>query len=373
MLKVQEYLRSGKTFDDLTSELAIKVCYHNSLPLAILNYDQIESSKTHPIVRECRGLVLRTDTLEVAARSFPRFFNWGEVQEEMPLFDFNNCFVQEKVDGSLCIIYFFEGEWHANTRGSFAVDKMEHQDFTWREAFCKAMNAPDLKYFGSGNTGPLNPKLTYICEFCSPYNKIVRRYEKPMMYLLTAFEGERELSLTECGNLIAELGVFDRPNEYLFKSIEEIQDHLTKMSETDPTYEGVVIRDIHNHRWKIKSPTYLGLHRLKGEGDNLFNPKHLIPFVMTGEADELLTYFPEVKEKFLELQAKLHAEYIKLLELWIDSHDIMSQKDFALSIQGKSPYTSVLFNARKKEGPDAKAATLKKEWREAEGQIAKRL
>ena len=58
MLNVQNYLRSGKTLDDLTDELGIKSTPHENLPLVILNYSQIDSPKTDAIVRECRGLIL---------------------------------------------------------------------------------------------------------------------------------------------------------------------------------------------------------------------------------------------------------------------------------------------------------------------------
>jgi hypothetical protein len=44
-----------------------------------LNYDQIESAKAHPVVMECRGLILSYPHGEVVARSFDRFFNYGEV------------------------------------------------------------------------------------------------------------------------------------------------------------------------------------------------------------------------------------------------------------------------------------------------------
>lgn len=40
MLKVQEYLMSGKTLDDLKAELGINVAAHPTLPLVVLNYDQ---------------------------------------------------------------------------------------------------------------------------------------------------------------------------------------------------------------------------------------------------------------------------------------------------------------------------------------------
>mgnify|MGYP000921629595 FL=1 len=76
MLEVQKYLKSGKTLEDLKNELAIKTTHHDSLPLVILNYDQIESRpKDHPIVRECRGLTLRSDNFDLVGKSFNRFFN----------------------------------------------------------------------------------------------------------------------------------------------------------------------------------------------------------------------------------------------------------------------------------------------------------
>ena len=90
MLEVQKYLRSGKTFDDLSADFGVKSSFHPEDPLVILNYDQIESPKTNTIVRECRALTLETTNFDVVARSFSRFFNWGEVQDEMKYFDFTN-------------------------------------------------------------------------------------------------------------------------------------------------------------------------------------------------------------------------------------------------------------------------------------------
>lgn len=367
MLEVQKYLSSGKTLVDLEVEFGIKSVIHpNGLHLVILNYSQIDSPKTEKIVRECRGLVLRSDSFELVCRSMHRFFNWGEVQEEMSLFDFSNFVVQSKEDGSLCIIYHFNGEWHANTRGSFALDNMQFQDFTWREGFCKALDIVDLKELEPH----LDPQITYICEFVSPWNKIVRKYDTSKMYLLTAFRGHIELSHQEVDAL--NVTIFHRPDKYEFHSIEEIQSFLTEQSANDPTFEGVVIRDCNNNRWKCKSATYLGLHRLRGE-DNMWNPKHLLPFIMTGEEDELLTYFEEVSETFFKLKAEVQKHYIKVLETWIDHKSIQKQKDFALAIQNKTAFKSVLFTVRKKYGENATSEQFKQEWRESEALILKHL
>jgi hypothetical protein len=376
MLKVQEFLQT-KTFDDLNAELGIVVKRHDTLPLCIVNYDQIDSPKTHPIVRECRGLVLHADTKAVVAKSFDRFFNWGEVQEEMPLFDFSDFIVQSKEDGSLVVLYWSDDaeSWMANTRGSFAVDLMQHSDLTWQQGIMQALGVEHPEHL----LGSLNYGYTYICEFCSPWNKVVRRYDKPVMYLLTAFEGTRELTWDEADAEHARLATsyevpkLLRPTRYDFKTIEDVQVFLHTQAAADPTFEGVVIRDKHGHRWKIKSATYLGLHRLRGEGDNLFAPKNLLPFVMSGEDDELLTYYPEVTEAYLKLKAEVDKEYATLLETWADTKDIADQKTFALAIKDRTVYSSVLFQVRKQHGAAQTVADVKRTWREASSLILKKL
>lgn len=367
MLQVQDYLRSGKTHADLETELGIKATLHDSLPLVILNYNQIDSPKTHPIVRECRGLVLRSDNHDLVARAFGRFYNWGEVADEMPLFDFSDFFVQSKEDGSLVLIYHFDGQWRANTRGSFGLDNMQFCDFTWQQAFAAGLHIPSIADFGTLLTDGANwTDTTFVFEFCSPYNKIVRRYPESTMYLLTAFKSGEELSYK-----VADKFPFLRPQRYEFKSLEEIQDFLDAQAAADPTFEGVVICDRNGHRWKIKSATYLGLHRLKGEGDNLFNPKHLIPFIMAGEEDELLTYFPEVKDTYEDAKRRVNEAYAELEKVWQANFDIETQKDFALAIIGKTPFTGLLFQLRKTYGREQKQEYLKKLWRDSSDTILK--
>lgn len=355
MLKVQQYLRSGKTLADLTSELGINATAHPELPLVILNYDQIESPKTHEIVRECRGLILNSQNWEIVGKCMNRFFNWGEVADEMPLFNFNDFVVDSKEDGSLCILYNYNGQWHGNTRGSFGLDNMQFQDFSWRAGFLKAMGIESWNDLNA----ILDPEVTYICEFVSPWNKVVRTYTEPKMYLLAAFRKGVELRWDEVDAL---KGPFVRPERFSFKNIDEIIKFLQERSDEDKTFEGVVVWD-GNWRWKVKSPTYLSLHKMRGEGDNLYNPKHLIPWVLGNEGDELLTYFPEVKEKYFEMKAKVDDAFTTLVAVWAENKDIEVQKDFALAIVGKTPFTGILFDLRKRFGKDQTLEQLKAEWR----------
>jgi hypothetical protein len=367
MLNVQTYLRDGKTHDDLRRELGIRTVEHETLPLAILNYDQLESPKIHPVVRECRGLVLHRQTHDLVARAFPRFFNWGEVQDEMRQFDFSEFQVHTKEDGSLVLLYHFAGRWRANTRGSFGLEKMAFCDFTWQQLFARALGVDTI----ADLDGRLDPSLCYVCELCSPYNKVVRRYPEPVMYLLTAFRAQAELPARQVDALAGSL--FRRPARYDFTSIEQIQSFLKAQTEADPTFEGVVLCDRNGQRWKIKSPTYLGLHRLKGEGGNLFHPKHLLPFVLAGEEDELLTYYPEVKDVFAEVKTKVQAAYGQMQQVWETSWRIPNQKDFAQAILGKTPFTNLLFQLRKQHGGEQTPELLRQAWRDAGDTILHRL
>lgn len=348
MLNCQRYLREF-SIEQLSQELGIKVVKHPTLPLMIMNYDQIDSPKTHPVVKECRGSVLHTDTYELVAKSMERFYNWGEVTEDMEKFDFSCFEATEKVDGSLCIIYFFAGNWYANTRGSFADGKVANGfNTTWQEGFCRALGVFTLNDLDN----ILDRTCTYICEFCSPLNKVVRMYPDYRMYLLTIFKGMEEKSVPE--ELYYQYmsrktwrPMFLKPKVFKFTSIEEIKNFLNVNSENDATFEGIVIRDRNGLRYKIKSATYLSLHQLKGN-DNIFLAKRLLPFVLTGETAELLTYFPEVKEELERVNEKVQSAYAELIRVWDSTKDIETQKDFALAIKDKTPFTGILFEARKK-------------------------
>lgn len=334
MLKVQEYLLSGKTLEDLENEHGVFNTRHEDL--IILNYDQIKSIKTNPIVRECRALVLNVNDYSLVARSFPRFFNWGEVQEEMKLFDFSSFDTYTKEDGSLALLYYYNGKWRANTRGSFGLDKMQWQDFTWHEAMCLAMGISNLQELDKH----LDRNLSYVCEFCSPWNKCVRKYEVPRMIHLTTFRGEEELPYYTEKKL-------ERVEMHHFNSIEQIEQFLLDIAKKDATFEGLVMRDA-NYRWKCKSASYVSLHKMRGNnGENMFRPDVLVPLILAGERDETLNYFPEVAEAYEKYERFVHKEYANLMEVWEKYKGIENQKDFALAIQGKTRFGSLLFAARK--------------------------
>lgn len=117
MTAVREFLSAGGTLEDLAARYAVRALRHGLYPnLVRLNYSQIASPMAEPIVRECRGIVLdEAEGWAPVARGFDKFFNYGEPLA--PEIDWPTARVQEKVDGTLCMAYFYDDRWHVATTG----------------------------------------------------------------------------------------------------------------------------------------------------------------------------------------------------------------------------------------------------------------
>jgi hypothetical protein len=363
-LNVRRFLRDGNQIGDLSSTLGISIYRHPSLPLVGLKYDQIESPKYHPIVRECRGIVLEDSTWRVVARPFDRFFNVGEDADAFHSFDWCDFDCTTKEDGSLIIVYHYGGEWHVNTSGSFGLGNAGWSGTSWRELFWRTAGfEPEI----------LLPHYTYVFELCTPHNKVIRPYAQPATYLLGVIQAENGHELRpEIADAWAHVIGCPRPERHHFRSMAEITAFLEAKAEADKTFEGVVIRDRNDVRFKIKSRSYVELHRLHDNG-NICNPKRLVPVVLRGERDEVVAYFPEIAETIDRVASEIEREWSELVKVWRAARTIDSQKDFALSIVKATPYSGLLFALRKRHGADQSVERLAELWRESSDIITKRL
>ena len=341
MLEVQKYLKSGKTLDDLKAEFDISANHHPNLPIFNLNYG-IYSPKTNPIVMECRSLCL-DDKFDLVARSFPRFFNLHETPEINDRFNWSNFSVLEKVDGWFCKVFWYKDQWVFSSRSGFGDNQVNDPNLTFGQLCRTIMTLECLNM--------LDKKICYTFEVVGPYTKIVRHYTSNRMYLLTAFRNNEEMPFEYISKASIVLNYHSNGNvtgldHYIVGTAEETMSLISRRTKEDKTWEGVVLRDSNNMRIKIKSPSYIALHHLRGEG-NLFLPKYIIPLILAGDYDEILEYWPEVKDAFAKVKDRIDLHQQRVIDLWDKVKDIDSQKDFALSIQQETPFTPILFKARK--------------------------
>lgn len=353
-MNVLTYLQSN-TLDDLSREFFIRRTDHPTLPLSILNYHQIDSQKTHPVVRDCRSLVVNSLTRELVSRSFRRFYNWGEHQEEMKAFDWSNFRAFTKEDGSLIQIFNFEGEWVIATRNSFGQGNVGDLQQSWEDLVLEALNLEKKEDLSK----ILVQGYTYVFELCTPYNQVVRYYNGLHIYLLSIFYRSVEMPW-ELVAAVADKYGLRTPDVYSFSSYEQIAKWITEKSASDKTFEGFVIRDIYNTRYKIKSSTYLALHRLTN--GNLYNPANIVPLVLTGEVDEVLNYFPGLADVVKNVKYTLDAEWKNLENVYHTVCEIYSQKDFALTIIPQTRFHHLFFSCRKEKGPDFTIDDLREKW-----------
>ncbi len=93
---------------------------HPTLPLTIWNYaEKVQyEGLWDEVTLQTRGLVT-DDKGNVVARPFKKFFNQEE-GKHTPTVEFD---VYAKMDGSLGILFNYDGEWVLATRGSFTSDQ----------------------------------------------------------------------------------------------------------------------------------------------------------------------------------------------------------------------------------------------------------
>lgn len=338
-MQVQKYLREFG-LEKLESEFAIKVKKYDE-GLIVLNYNQIDSPKSHPIVMECRALILDHD-FNVVSRSFDRFFNLDEVPESQSHIDMKKATLHEKIDGSLIRIYFWNGKWNIATRGmAFAESAMNGFDITFRDLVLKALDV-DEQAFQCSCDDVLNEGVTYICEITSVENRCVKAYTGYTLHYLSARDNVtfQFLDATEQAKMLG----MSIPEKYSFDTIEACKEVVNNLKNLD---EGYVLYQDGVPVCKIKSPAYCAVHLLRGEG---LNPKRISELVLTGEQEEYLTYFPEDRAFIQPYVDKLKDIQFVLVYAYANYREIESQKDFAIAIKNVKG-SSVLFYARKMNVP----------------------
>jgi RNA ligase len=212
---------------------------HPSLDLTIYNYSQKTQYERmwNEETLSCRGLVLNSSG-NVVARPFKKFFNLSEVEGEIPDLPFE---VFEKMDGSLGIFFWYNGNPIFASRGSFTSDQSK---VGWE--ILKEMDYENLK-----------KGITYLFEIIYPENRIVVDYgDTEKLVLLGAVEtstGE-EIPYSSIGENLERFELVRKWSNK--KSISELA------KENDLSREGYVLKFSNGFRVKVKFEEYCRLHKI---------------------------------------------------------------------------------------------------------------
>lgn len=362
MLNIQKFFRTFRDRREAIAELAtmgITVREYPDDGIMLLDYDQIAAAKTHPITIECRSLILDLHTYALVSRKFNRFFNYGEALDYYQDFSFKDSVVFSKEDGSLTGVYFNPNtsRWEISTRGMAKAEGPHPFGSTFKDKILAAFGFESDEAFQITFDHLANSSMTYVFEYCSPENRIVRRYTFDEMVLLAITNNEdsapADMPLEYCDKFVKDCQlnslavrspvVYDKSTT--LAEMVEVANHLTDL------HEGFVVYDPSSgKRVKVKSATYLVAHKLRGN-DTVPTRKNILSLLLEGDADEMLAYFPEYKPYVDPVREELAQFEQELVTTYQNVMGIESQKDFALAVNGFK-VSGILFSTRKLKSTD---------------------
>jgi len=216
---------------------------HPTLSLSIYNYTRKTQYEKlwDNITKSCRGLILDNQG-NVIAKSFDKFFNLEELSPtEIPNEDFE---VYEKLDGSLGILFWYQGKWIIASKGSFTSDQS-----------IKAKQILDEKY----NVEPIPKGYTTLVEIIYPHNRIVCDYGDDESLVVLSMISNANGKELEYDSLLL---INKETNIPVVKKYDGIQDYKSLKSTISKEREGYVVKFRSGLRMKIKGEDYVYLHRL---------------------------------------------------------------------------------------------------------------
>lgn len=289
--------------------------------LYMLSYNGILSDFNDPYVRLCRGCIVSVEDKEhpqMICAPFTKFGNYG--QSFCPEIDWASALVEQKVDGILIKLFYYDNKWHWITNNGW------NTNLPWKEMikipskyteietdtcntiqdlidYCLTKNNVTLSEFA--------PDYTYMFELISPKVRILVDNPKTDLVYLGC---RNNYSYNEYNLYIAKklIPVIERFNSVKYFDLHNIDEVLQLCnSYKGDTDEGVVVVDDKFNRVKIKCEDYI---RLKGYR-NMFDTteEQIWKGMREGTIDDALQVFPELNEKIQEIQKNV-IKYKHILE-----------------------------------------------------------
>lgn len=281
--------------------LKITECPWNSC-WVMFNYNQFESDFTDPIVRVCRGCILEItdDQIKVICYPYEKFFNYGDPNCDN--LDWSQMIVTNKMDGMLLKLFKYKNVPYIVTNGSWSPYNLEMEEVVGGDLIMKLfgitpkkgiLSDKELRQIPFGNNlsnlkwvDKLPDNYTLMFEICSPYNRIICKYNEPKIW----FHGVRNNETYQEEDAEEFKKKYDIPfavpDTYVFDSVGSILNYLD--SADGHIFEGFVVRDKSFHRIKMKAKDYLRIKYYLGE-DGITNKK-IFMAIVNGEEDDLAEF-----------------------------------------------------------------------------------
>src|SRR5690349_13252136 len=231
---------------DLYSEMVhdgyIRLNRHPDLPIYIINYTEHAQfdQMWNEVTLQCRGLIVDQNN-EVIARPFDKFFNYGEAHAPVLLPDMA-VHVTDKLDGSMGILWQYQGQQGIATRGSFVSEQAIHATKLWNEKYAGKMFVPHY--------------ITLLFEIIYPENRIVLNYGDVDDLILLGARNVDDGAVWAAEDVL--MWKWRKTSTFPYKTLQEA---LQAAPRTNAEGYVVYIPEL-DERVKIKQEDYVALHKI---------------------------------------------------------------------------------------------------------------
>ena len=242
----------------------------------------------------------------VLSSGWPKFFNYEEKPDCYPNpKQYNDWSICDKIDGSLLIADYVNGQFSMRTRGTVSYVTQEN---------AKDFEVLPQKYPKVVEFLKENSHLSLLFEIVTPNNVIVVRSQQIEFYFIGAINknGMCVVSSPDLVNIWRAIGPISMPQFYNFLDTND----LSKISENIKYWkgkEGIVISYNNNqNRIKLKSDWYLFIHRVKSQ---FSSTKNLIDFYIEKGMPSYDDFYKIIETEFdYEIAVQLKWEMEKICE-----------------------------------------------------------
>lgn len=360
--KILRFINSNPNWRAILSSSPYNLIIKDLGDCTLIKYNQLFSDFKEPMVREARGIIIQKKgrKYRLVRIAFTKFFCAGDPNAKRDLYKLahrKQWFVEEKIDGSLITLAWWDNKWHVSTSGNIDAYKAPL-------SFANGDIQNFGKLFEYASKGKidykqLNKRFTYIFELVGLENKVVVPYEVEDIYYLGRRNNNTLLEVPYFKDNCAGVEDCKRPKCRVVdisknpkKIIKELQREVNSFTKDQEHFEGYVISDSSlKTRVKMKSSKYLELSSQKGDG--IFSARKILLMIKDHKDDDVLSSFPEYKPQFDDIRNKLSNWMIELKNDIDEMKSLKfeSRKDLAMWAKEKS-FSSILFAAYNTENSD---------------------
>jgi len=338
-MKLLDFLNEHENWEEILTNAPYYLTVKRDEPYVLLDYQQFTSDMSNILCQQARGAIFRQNYegkwIAISVGMY-KFFNYGE--SEAAEIDWSSAVVSTKVDGSNIRLAYdlIANQWLVSTTGTIRAEKAQICfGRTFYSEFVRLLGG-ESQFAAFCNS--LSKQYTYYFELVSRYNKIVVHYDEEAIYYI----GRRDMitfnerPMADMPQVMGEYGIRAIPI-YLLSSMNECISAAEALGENA---EGFVVTDANFNRLKVKTPWYVAMHHIRGNG--ILTVRRVIELWTTDLLDDFVGNFPEYKDFVHTVMDCV----VKVIKGYDDSYDMAMKMCRGLTRKEMARKINEIFTSR---------------------------